>query len=225
VPRSSVLEVEWGADTVRFRPAAGGDLPSPRDEAGMTAIFAGAFRAWHGAAQLVEAVGVLRRRGVTDVRAVLVGDGPERPAAQEAARGIAGVTFTGALAHERMPAALASADVGVAPFDVARHPPLRLGFYWSPLKIFEYMASGLPVVAPALPRLRALVADQVEGVLYEPATPAALADALASLRDPERRKRLGAAARLRAEQDYSWRAHCEKLDTAFRALMPHTRNP
>lgn len=230
VPRSRILEVEWGADTTRFRPAAGGDLPSHRAEAGMTAIFAGAFRAWHGAAQLVEAVRVLRGRGISDVRAVLVGDGPERPAAQEAARGIAGVTFTGALAHERMPAALASADVGVAPFDVARHPPLRLGFYWSPLKIFEYMASGLPVVAPALPRLRALVADQVEGVLYEPATPAALADALASLRDPERRKRLGAAARFRAEHEYSWRAHCVKLDAAFMAVMIRerqrvTRNP
>jgi glycosyltransferase involved in cell wall biosynthesis len=225
VPRSRILEVEWGADTTRFRPAAGGDLPGCHGEAGMTAIFAGAFRTWHGAAQLVEAVRVLRGRGITDVRAVLVGDGPERAAVQSAARGLAGVTLTGALPHERMPAALASADVGVAPFDAARHPPLRLGFYWSPLKIFEYMASGLPVVAPALPRLRALVADGIEGVLYEPATPAALADALASLRDPERRKRLGAAARLRAERDYSWRAHCQKLDAAFRALMTRDAEP
>ena len=109
--------------------------------------------------------------------------------------------FTGTVAHERMPTALAAADVGVAPFDVERHPPLRLGFYWSPLKIFEYMASGLPVVAPALPRLRSLVGHQVEGVLYDPATPAALADALASLRDPDRRHRLGVAARARAERE------------------------
>ena len=47
-----------------------------------------------------------------------------------------------------MPACLAAADIGVAPFDVAAHAPLALGFYWSPLKIFEYMAAGLPVVAP-----------------------------------------------------------------------------
>jgi glycosyltransferase involved in cell wall biosynthesis len=224
VPASRVLEVEWGADTARFRPDAAGQLAWHRGSTGMTAIFAGAFRPWHGAVQLVEAIRLLRARGVADVRAVLVGDGPERAAAQEAARGLGEVVFTGALAHARMPAALAAADVGVAPFDVARHPPLQLGFYWSPLKVFEYMASGLPVVAPALPRLRSLVADGVEGVLYEPATPAALAGALASLRDPGRRAQLGAAARLRAERDYSWLAHCARLDAAFRALVARTRN-
>ncbi len=162
-----VLAVEWGADTTRFHPAAAGDVPWTRPPGAMTALFAGAFRAWHGAAHLVEAVRLLRSRGVTDVHAVLVGDGPERAAVQEAARGLSGVDFTGALAHARMPAALAAADVGVAPFDIARHPPLKLDFYWSPLKVFEYMASGLPVVAPAIPRLQTLVAAGVEGVLYQ----------------------------------------------------------
>ena len=114
----------------------------------MTAVFAGAFRAWHGAAQLVEAIRLLRARGLTDVQAVLIGDGPERPSVRDAARGLDQVVFTGAVAHERMPGALAAADVGVAPFDIERHPPLRLGFYWSPLKIFEYMACGMPVVTP-----------------------------------------------------------------------------
>ena len=60
-------------------------------------VFAGAFRAWHGAAQLVEAVRLLRSRGVHDVQAVLIGDGPERAAAQEAARGLDDVIFTGAM--------------------------------------------------------------------------------------------------------------------------------
>jgi glycosyltransferase involved in cell wall biosynthesis len=126
--------------------------------------------------------------------------------------------FAGAVSHDDMPAALAAADIGVAPFDIARHPPLALGFYWSPLKVFEYMASGLPVVAPALPRLRALVGDGVEGTLYEPATPAALADALTALADPGRRAQLGGAARARAVRDYSWEAHCRALDRAFREL-------
>ena len=35
-----------------------------------------------------------------------------------------------------MPACLAAADIGVAPFDLDAHKPLTLGFYWSPLKIF-----------------------------------------------------------------------------------------
>jgi glycosyltransferase involved in cell wall biosynthesis len=107
----------------------------------------------------------------------------------------------------------------VAPFDVTRHSPLSLGFYWSPLKIFEYMASGLPIVAPALPRLRALVADGSEGVLYEPPTPHALADALTALHDAGRRRAFGAAARERAVREYSWQAHCRALDAAMRRLV------
>ena len=219
VPHDRVLEIEWGADTVRFNPLASGDVAWQRPPGGMTAVFAGAFRSWHGAVQLVEAVRLLRARGVNDVQAVLIGDGPERAAVQAASRGLDQVVFTGTLAHERMPTALAAADVGVAPFDVQRHPPLQLGFYWSPLKIFEYMASGLPVVAPAVPRLQSIVTHGTEGVLYDPATPVALAEALASLRDPDRRRRLGMAARARAEREYSWRAHCAKLDAAFRGLF------
>jgi len=122
------------------------------------------------------------------------------------------------LPHDRMPASLADADVGVAPFDVDAHAQLSLGFYWSPLKIFEYMASGLPVVAPRVDRIPLLVEDGVEGVVYEPGRHSeALADALLSLADPKRRKALGAAARARAVRDYSWTAHCRALSDAIAA--------
>jgi glycosyltransferase involved in cell wall biosynthesis len=191
-------------------------VPFTKAPGTIVAVFAGAFRAWHGASQLVEAVKQLHARGLDEFRAVFLGDGPERPAAMAAAGDDSRFVFAGAVAHDDMPAALAAADIGVAPFDIARHPPLALGFYWSPLKVFEYMASGLPVVAPALPRLRQLVADGVEGRLYEPATPAALAGALADLTDRERRARLGDAGRARAVRDYSWEAHCRALDRAFR---------
>ncbi len=79
-----------------------------------------------------------------------------------------------------MPAYLAAADIGVAPFEIGAHRPLSLGFYWSPLKIFEYMAAGLPVVAPAVDRIPAIVGNSREGILYDPAQPGALAEALAT---------------------------------------------
>ena len=218
LPRARVIELEWGADTERFTPGAAGRVPFAKAPGEIVAVFAGAFRAWHGAIQLVDAVKKLHERGLDAFRAVFLGDGPERPAAMAAAAGDPRFVFAGAVSHDEMPAALAAADIGVAPFDVARHPPLALGFYWSPLKVFEYMASGLPVVAPALPRLRDLVQDAVEGRLYEPATAEALADALATLADPGRRAQLGGAARARAVRDYSWEAHCRALDQAFREL-------
>jgi glycosyltransferase involved in cell wall biosynthesis len=105
----------------------------------------------------------------------------------------------------------------VAPFDIAAHKPLTLGFYWSPLKMFEYMASGLPVVAPAVARIPRLVEHGREGLLYDPEDGSALARVLEQLTDRELRARLGAAARERAVREYSWRAHCEALDRRLRA--------
>jgi glycosyltransferase involved in cell wall biosynthesis len=219
VEANRILELEWGADTTRFRPDAPGTPAWTREPGTIVAVFVGAFRAWHGAIHLVEAIKHLQARGRSEFRAVLIGDGPERAAAERAADDSPAIVFAGTLSHDAMPAALAAADIGVAPFDVSRHSPLSLGFYWSPLKIFEYMASGLPIVAPALPRLRALVADGSEGVLYEPPTPHALADALTALHDAGRRRALGIAARERAVREYSWQAHCRALDAAMRRLL------
>lgn len=217
-PASRILEVEWGADTERFHPAARGSLPfTPPD--GTVAVFAGAFRNWHGAIHLARAVRLLRERGRSDVSALFIGDGPELPRVRAEAERLSHVVFTGALPHDLMPAALAAAHVGVAPFDIAAHPPLALGFYWSPLKLFEYMAAGLPVVAPRTARIPQLVADGREGLLYDAAQPGSLAAALERLADDDSlRERLGAAARQRAVRDYGWHAHCDHLDRAFRQL-------
>lgn len=228
VPHDRVTVLEWGADTDRFTPGAVGPSPYGRPAVAAVAVFAGAFRRWHGALQLVEAIKTLHARGHAEIGAVFVGDGPELPRVRQAAEGLTTIVITGALPHERMPAALAAADIGVAPFDLAAHPPLALGFYWSPLKIFEYMASGLPVVAPAVDRLPSLVADGREGVLYDPSNPNALADALLALADPTLRQRLGTAARARVVRDYSWRAHCQALERAMldaRAATRRAREP
>jgi glycosyltransferase involved in cell wall biosynthesis len=214
-PSSKVVLLEWGADTDRFAPDATGPLPFVRP-AGVLAVFAGAFRSWHGAVHLVRAMREVQRRSITGVTAVLIGDGPELENVRQEAAGLPNVILTGPVPHERMPACLAAADIGVAPFDIGAHAPLSLGFYWSPLKIFEYMAAGLPVVAPALPRIASLVENGREGVLYDPALPQGLAGALKTLLDPALRQRMGAAGRARAERDYSWTAHCAALDDALR---------
>ena len=223
VDPGKIVELEWGADTERFRPGAPGAAPFRR-EAATLAVFAGAFRSWHGAIHLVRAIELLAGRGRTDIGAVLIGDGPERTAVEAAARSVRGVSVIGAIPHERMPAALAGADIGVAPFDIGAHRPLSLGFYWSPLKLFEYMAAGLPVVAPAVGRIPQLVSHEREGILYDPGGPGALALALERLTDPALRGALGAAARARAVREYSWSAHCRKLEAAIVAAGGPRRN-
>jgi glycosyltransferase involved in cell wall biosynthesis len=213
-PSGKIVELEWGADTDRFHPGASGPVPFVRP-ADTVVVFAGAFRVWHGAIHLVTALRELRARGRTDVGAVFIGDGPELPRVREAAAGLDGVIFTGALPHAQMPACLAACDIGVAPFDAGAHRPLSLGFYWSPLKIFEYMAAGLPVVAPALDRIPALIAHNREGLLYDTAMPSGLPHALEALTDRTLRERLGRSARTRAVRDYSWQAHCRELELAI----------
>jgi glycosyltransferase involved in cell wall biosynthesis len=220
VPRDRILEVEWGADTVRFRPDAEGEVPFSKRTGETLVIFAGAFRRWHGAINLVHAIRQLRNRGRRDIAAVLIGDGPELAAVRAAASGLDGVTFTGAQPHDRMPACMAAADIGVAPFDVAAHAPLALDFYWSPLKIFEYMASGLPVVAPDIPRLRHIVRNGREGLLYDNGQAEGLPQALEQLADDEARRRtMGASARVRAVSEFGWDVHCRKLDEALRRCV------
>jgi alpha-maltose-1-phosphate synthase len=220
VDRGKVLEVEWGADVHHFCPGVPGDTPFHTDTERILCVFAGAFRSWHGAIHLSAALSRLHASGDQRFGGVFIGDGPERAAAERCARGIPGITFTGALPHDRLPAGLSHADIGIAPFEPARHAPLRLGFYWSPLKIFEYMASGLPVVAPALPRLSRLVEHGREGVLYDPDDPKGLDKAIVSLADPHVRMRMSAAARARVVRDFSWDAHCAALDGRLRRLVP-----
>ena len=163
-PAAKIVRLEWGADTERFRPGARRSNRRIGGRAATVAIFAGAFRTWHGAIHLVA-----RRsrdasaQGRTDLGAVFVGDGPELAARSPEVAGLDNVIVTGAVPHETMPACLAAADIGVAPFEIGAHAPLSLGFYWSPLKIFEYMAAGLPVVAPRIDRIPALVEDGREG--------------------------------------------------------------
>jgi glycosyltransferase involved in cell wall biosynthesis len=235
IPPEKIHVTEWGVDTTRFRPGAqpppAVKLPFTRDGR-LIVIFIGAFRAWHGVRHLVRAMAQLRERDAAAgerIHAVLIGDGPEREPAEAEARAAgldASITFTGALPHDVLPACLAAAHIGVAPFDTAAHAPLTMAFYWSPLKVFEYMAAGLPVVAPDIPRLRQILGAGEAGLLYDAANPRGLADAIAALAQagPARRAALGAAARRRAEREYSWMSHCERLIHAVTPPRPPSRS-
>ncbi len=104
VPLSRVLQTEWGADTDAFRPGASGAVPFARASGDTIVVFVGAFRAWHGAHHLIDAMKHLRGQGRHDIKAVLIGDGPELRRVRGAADGVPGIIFTGALPHAGVPA-------------------------------------------------------------------------------------------------------------------------
>ncbi|MFI2102896.1 glycosyltransferase [Isoptericola sp. NPDC019693] len=172
-----------------------------QDATPLTVLFVGTLKPWHGLDVLVDAFAVVRGR-VPDARLLLVGDGPEREAvlARAEALGVAdAVEHAGAVAPSDVPALLHRADVAVAPY-----PPLD-DFYFSPLKVYEYLAAGLPVVASAVGELPDALEHGAAGALVPPGDAAALADALVALaHDDDRRAALAARAREVAVERHDW---------------------
>ena len=99
----------------------------------------------------------------------------------------------------------------MAGFDIALQP--RAVAYASPLKIFDYMAAGLAIVAPDQPNIREILTDGETALLFDPAGPDALWQAVLRLAaDPALRARLGAAACAEIDRrGYTWAAHAGRL--------------
>jgi glycosyltransferase involved in cell wall biosynthesis len=170
--------------------------------------FVGTLKPWHGLDVLVDAFAQLRRTRA-DARLLIVGDGPQRIALErrlaelglrEAAR------LTGAVSPSQVPILLSGVDAAVAPY------PHLDRFYFSPLKLFEYMAAGLPVVASAVGQVAEMLEDGVTGLLCPPGDPGALAAALARVAEDTRLgDRLGRAARAQALLAHSWNAVAQRI--------------
>ncbi len=211
IDRAKVVELPWGANTERFAvveqlPFTGNLRP--------TAVFLGAFRVWHGATDFVRAGVRLLSMG-NDYSFMLIGDGPERRQAEAiASEWRSRFTFTGTVPYEEVPHRLARATVGVAPFTTRDTPALKAGgFFWSPLKVYEYMAASLPVVTTDIPPLDQIIRNGHEGYRFREDDLDDLSAAMLKvLHDTAAARRMGARARERVVMHYSWQQHCTELE-------------
>ena len=179
--------------------------------------FVGTLKPWHGLPTLIEAFARLHARDES-YRLLIVGDGPEREALAEqlAAAGprvAAAAIFTGAAAPAEIPRWLATMDVAVAPY-----PDLD-EFYFSPLKLFEYMAAGLPIVASRIGQIARVMEHERHGLLAPPGDPVALAAAIERLRrEPALRASCAASARDKVERQHTWEAVAERILQLARSI-------
>ncbi|PDV97325.1 glycosyltransferase family 4 protein [Candidatus Chloroploca asiatica] len=195
---ASIVVVPNGVDPDRFPVGS-----RPVSDATYTVGFVGTLKPWHGLEVLLAAFAQLHQR-LPPARLLLVGDGPERGKleAQVNASGLAPVVeFTGAVSPEAIPGLLARMDVATAPY------PSRERCYFSPLKLFEYLAAGLPVVASQVGQVADILTHGETGLLCPPGDPEALMHALVALHDsPALRVKLGAAGRQLVLDHYTWDA-------------------
>ncbi len=116
--------------------------------------------------------------------------------------------YLGAVPADAVPRYLSALDVGVVPLpDVPEY-----AYYNSPLKLFEYMAAGLAIVASDLPSLRDVLRHEDNGLLYTPGDAVALADAIKRLRDDvSLRDKLAEQAQAQVMRDYTWSARARRI--------------
>lgn len=165
----------------------------------MTVLYAGTHGLIHGMDVLIDAAERLRARD--DIRFLLVGDGVAKSGLQARVRadGLQNVEFRPSVAPERLAAIVRGADVCVA---TTRNEPFCGETI--PVKLFDYLAAGRPVVAAVLGDAAAVVTASRAGIVVEPGDGETLARVLIQLADdPVARQLLGEPGPAFVEKHYS----------------------
>jgi glycogen synthase len=171
-------------------------------------LFVGRLAPQKGVSTLVAAAGLLKHPGA---QVLLVGDGPERKALEKEAKRIRvgdRFHFVGFVAHERLPAAMAHADLLVLPSIYE-----ELGTV-----LLEAMQAALPIVASNIGGIPDVIEDGVNGLLVSPGEPEALARAIDRLlADRDLARRLSEGAQERAK-DYDWEVLAERVLRVYQGV-------
>lgn len=182
------------------------------EAAPFTIGYAGHLYPWKGVDLIVEAVLALQ-----DTRALIIGGHDKEP---DLARVKAfateldcadRITFTGLIPPAAVASRLREADVLVLP-----NPRSAISSaFTSPLKLFEYMASGRPIVASDLPSIREVLRNEANALLVEPGNPQALVAGIRRIKeDPALRQRLAGQAQVDV-REFTWARRAEKLAALF----------
>lgn len=211
-PAAFDYEQLGGRDVVRARARRAFGLEGEAPEGEVVLGFVGYFRDWHRLDLVLE---MLARPGFERLRFAIIGEGP----AERELRALAGtlgvegrVHFVGPRPHDQIPELLPGFDVALMP---------AINRYASALKLHEYMAAGLAIIAPDQPNLEEVVERDTSALLVPPGELDALCAATARLlAAPDLMARLGAAASAAiVTQGLTWQANAERVTNAVRELQ------
>lgn len=133
---------------------------------------------------------------------------------KERTAGASNVTFYGFVPNKEVHGLLVTMDALVAPYQprVMSAMGQDIAQWMSPLKIFEYMDAGVPIVASDLPVLREILRDRFNALLCDPLSADAWVAALEELRDDaELAMSLARTARQDLEERYTWRQRARAI--------------
>lgn len=180
---------------------------------GQVAIFTGSFQPWHGADLILEA---FRQciAALPELKLVLVGDGPFKAKLEDQVKAFnldEKVIFTGRVNHADVAQLLFIADIAII-----YHRGDAAEIVETPLKLFEYMAAGKAIIAPAVPNMEKILVNKVNALLVPPDQPLVLADTMINLlKDYNLRNELGKMARKEAVDKHSWDRVVSELEVIF----------
>lgn len=199
-----------GVNADKFHPDVNPSKAFPIE--GNTVIgFSGSLKPWHGLEVLMEAFQILTNQ-CSDYHLLIVGEGPLRNRIEDFSHnsGIENqVTITGWTQHDDLPGLLKLMDIAVAPY------PELDNFYFSPLKLYEYMAVGKPVVASKIGQIDNLIEDGVNGLLVKPGDARTLASILQKLSNDLGLQRAIGSAAVKSVKEFTWQGNAKKVIKLF----------
>ena len=204
----SVVVPPRGTDTERLRRRLAIPTGVP------VVLYGGTFESYQGLTELIQAIPLVRAQ-VPETTFVLVG--AENGTGLAVRAQAAALLETGAIRildrqpRQEIPLYLGLADILVSPRSHGGNLPL---------KVFDYLAAGRPIVATDIPTHRSVLNEEL-AMLVRPTT-AALADGIVTLlRDPERAKRMAQAGRRFAEEHLGWNKFLSGLSDLYDEVHRH----
>lgn len=231
IPSTKIKVIPNGVDIEKFKPSTTKAYILNFTESDNKIIigYSGCFAPWHRITDLEFLIDSLTKK-YTNLYFLFLGDGYSKAAFEEKTKKNEmlknRVYFVGKVKHEFMPSFLAWMDIVIAPY-----PNLK-NFYWSPLKIFEYMAAGKALVATRIGQIATLIQDGKNGLLYSPENQHELIDKIEMLiQSRSLRQTLGKEARKTIEKNFTWQHNavrvqelCHQALNSYRYLKNKAEN-